>query len=404
MNEPLKNNITIKIISVLIAVLFWLYVINLENPVSSTKFTVPLKVENESSLLEKGLVLKNRYQTTVDINVRGRKEQIDKLRSNDFEAKIDFSKVKSVDDTVVKVDGPYHNINNIKAELTSPGEIRIDLEKIQNRQFSVNVETPGTLKPNYSLIKVTPSPNVISLEDKESLINSVASVKAIVDISDIDRDTKISNVPCKVYNKKGVEIPELGKNLSIDVTLEVAKEVPITPVIKGKPHADYVEIGRNFSPLKALIAGPPSVVSKISELKTEPVNIDNIDKNTSISGLIKLPEGVSLVDTPKEVMVNIVVEKLVEKEFNILKDNIALLNGETDGSLNYEIKTESVTVVIKGMQADLNNLSENSFNPVASVEGLKAGTHKVPLDINLPSSVKLVKQQNIEVKITNTQQ
>ena len=74
MNDLFKKDITIKIVSVLIAVLFWLYVYNTaDNPYNSKTFTnIPLKIENESSLDEKGFEIKNRYKTSIDITIRGR--------------------------------------------------------------------------------------------------------------------------------------------------------------------------------------------------------------------------------------------------------------------------------------------------------------------------------------------
>jgi len=50
MNELLKKDLTLKIISVFFAIFLWFIVLDSSNPVTWVELNVPLKVENESSL------------------------------------------------------------------------------------------------------------------------------------------------------------------------------------------------------------------------------------------------------------------------------------------------------------------------------------------------------------------
>ena len=50
MNELMKKDISIKAVSIFLAVLFWLYVLNVDNPYQLKRIPVQVKIENESSL------------------------------------------------------------------------------------------------------------------------------------------------------------------------------------------------------------------------------------------------------------------------------------------------------------------------------------------------------------------
>jgi len=403
MKDLLKKDITIKVVSVLFAILLWLYVLNIDNPYKNRSLTIPLKIENKNTLQEKGLALKNEdFARNVEIIIRGRVEVINKINASDFEAIIDFSKVKSDKDKTLRID-LFYDIDDITLPIIIPRSINIQLEKIEKKSFPIQVEVTGQPKRDYKIIEITQAPENVILEDFQSVIDSVAVVKAVVDVSNLDRDKSVKK-ECKVYNKEGKEMASLSKNLSVEVKLEVAKEVPITLVVKGKPAEDYIEALRKINPEKALIAGPHEVISGITELKTEPVDIENINQSINVTSLIKLPEGVRLVDTPKEVSVNLAVESLVNKSFVITRDEIGFLGFDADQPLNYEVLTESVEITVKGKQADLQNLGVSSLKPSVNVEGLEEGTHNLPLDISLPPGMKLIENKNVEVKITKAQE
>jgi YbbR domain-containing protein len=398
MNDLLKKDIVIKIVSVLLAILLWLYVLNIDNPYKNKPLTIPIKVENINTLQEKGLALKNdNFTRNVEVIIRGREEVLNKISPGDFQAILDFSKVKSVDDKTLKIDFIY-DIDDITITVMIPRSVNIELEKIEKKAFPLQVELTGQPKENYKIINMTQVPESVTLEDVESVINQVASVKSFIDISNLDDDKTVKQ-ECKVYDKNGKEITKLSKNLSVEVKLEVAKEVPVNLVVTGKPAQDYLEGAKKISPEKVLIAGPKEIVSGITGLKTEPVSIENSRENVSTKTAISLPEGVRLVNSPKEVLVNITIESLVNKNFTIAKDDIAILNFSAEELLDFEIVTESVEITLKGKQADLQNISAARMKPSIDVGGLEEGTHSIPLNIELPAGVRLLEKRNIEVKI-----
>lgn len=401
-NKLFNKDITIKIVSVLLAIIFWLYVSNNDNPFTTKVFyNIPINIENQNYLSENGFIVKNESRYSVDVTIRGRKEVVDKIRTDDFETTLDYSQIRSINDKKLIITEPVCKQKGITIISYSPSTFDIQLERNKSNTFAVELKSNVTMKPGYVLLKSALSSETMTITGEESMIDSVGSIKANLEIKDLDRDTT-KVVQCTVYNKEGKEISSLSNNLKATVTLEVAKEVPVSLVTRGRLAADYVETLRLIDPVKALITGPVEALESISGIKTEQVDIDKIDSNFTASVPLIVPEGVKLVNTPKEITVNINVEKLILRDIELVNNDISILNATNDGSLIYEIKADKLVLQLKGRQADVNAIKLENLKPAVDVTGLLEGTHKLPLNITIPSQVKLMQQETVDVKITKT--
>lgn len=402
MINSLKKDWKTKILAVCIAVIFWIYVYNVTNPIDNkTIYSVPIEFINKGYLDENGFNLKSMDRSSVDIIVRGRHDALEKVTANDFDISLDYSQVKSVDDRKLAFSEPVCNKKDVSIVSYSPKVIDVQLTRNKLMNFAVELKSNIAMKPGYVLLGKSISPDSLPIVNEESLVDSIGSVVANLEIKDLDRDLS-REIQCTVYNKEGKEMKNLSVNLNVTVKLEVAKEVPVSLMTRGRLAADYVETLRVIEPVKALITGPADTLADISEIKTEPVNIDKISGNFSDSVPLIVPEGVKLVNTPKNITVNINVEKLVLRDIEILNEDVSILNAKNDGTLAYEIKTDKLMLQFKGRQADVDAIKLENLKPSVDVAGLAEGAHKLPLIITSPSQAKLQQQAYVEVKISKT--
>jgi YbbR domain-containing protein len=317
---------------------------------------------------------------------------------------LDLSKVDSVDDKVIQIDPPVYigreNISENNMDL-KPKSVTLNLGKIEENPFIVQVETSGKLPAGYEIISKVASPDTVSIQALDSIVNSVGSVKAYVDVTGLNKTLEIRK-ECKVYDKKGVEIPELSKKFTVDIKIEVGKRVPVVPIISGDPNKDFVEGSYSVKPDKILITGDHDILSKVNEIKTDPVNLDNVTKTFTTPVILQLPEGIKLVSSTREVNVTVEIIPLSQRTIDIPVDSITLDGRKTeDATLNYEI-TGTVTVRLKGKVEDLNTVSYQQLLATIDVDGLDEGTHTVPLKITLPVNISQVEETKVQLKITKT--
>lgn len=399
--EFFKKDLTLKIFSIIFAVFLWFAI----NPVKTNYYTVPLTIINEESLRSKGLVLNSKAfpEKYVTISVRDRVDVLDRIKDTDFEVTLDLSKVKSVDNKVIPLDKAVYlgreNIIESNMEL-KPKSVTLDLGKIEENPFIVQVETSGKLSAGYEIIAKTASPDTVSIQALDSVINSVGSVKAYVDVSGLNKSLEIKK-EVKVYDKKGVEIPELGKKISVDIKIDVGKRVPVIPIISGNPDKDYIEGSYSVKPDNVLLTGEHSALSKINEIKTMPISIDNVTKSFTTSVILQLPDGIRLVNSTREVNVSVEILPLSERTVEIPANGITIEGRKTtpDTPLIYEILSYA-TVKLRGKSEDVNAVSNEKLMATIDVSTLEEGTHSVPLKITLPGNIAQVGEAQVQVKVT----
>lgn len=398
MNRFFDKSFYVKILSIFIAILLWFYVLNADNPYGTKHFIVPLRIENQNMLQENNLYLKNNstLKRTIEVTARGRDEVLNTISANDFEAVLDFSKVKSVNDKYLTIDGPYYDAKDINLVLVSPQSINIELERIISNTFSVQLVVKGVPKTDYKLIRAEINQKSIQLKDRESLINQVDSVKAEIDVSEMSEDGN-EVVECKVYDSQGMVISELSKGLTSSIKLYFAKEVPVSLIVEGTPASDFVETGRKVTPEKIMVTGTPAILSELTELKTLPVNINGATSSIATNIGFDLPEGIRLVDPSRQATVNITIEQLRENEMVFVRDIISLIN--TENAYSYTIIDENVVLKIKGREVDLSRLSSNTMSPSIDVSGLREGVSTIPIKVTLPPSIRLIEEVTVEVRV-----
>lgn len=400
MSNWFKKDLKIKIVSIAIAILLWIYVSNTANPFQSlTIYNVPVTIENEDYLQNNGFTLKNSYSSTINVTIRGRKEAISKVKATDFETTLDFSQIKSVNDKKLYLTPPVCDYKDVTIVSYSPSAIDLKLARNKSAVFNVELNKNISMKPDYVLLNTSMSTDSVTINGEETLIDSVAAIKADLEVKDLDRDMT-QQVKCKVYDKAGNEISSLGNNLFVNVKLEVAKQVAVSLITRGNLAADAIETQRIINPVSALITGPVDTISKIAELKTEQVDISGVDSNYNTQVSLIVPEGVKLANSDGIINVAISIEKLITKDIELNKSDISILNANNSGTVNYEVKTDKLTIQLKGKQADVNAVRISSLKPAVDVSGLIEGQHNLPLNITLPPNVKLLQKAYVEVLIT----
>ncbi|TYQ15895.1 UNVERIFIED_CONTAM: YbbR domain-containing protein [Acetivibrio alkalicellulosi] len=395
MSELLKKDSTTKIISLFFAVILWFFVLDSSNPVISYDLSIPLRVENEDVLRENGLIILNKnFPRNVSVSFRGRQNKMGKINDNEVEAILDLSKITSVETQNLHIE-IYISKEGYSVENVTPRFVSLELEKVGKNSFPVSVVTIGEPKENYKIIGVSAMPSTVFIEDKDTIINSIGEIKAYVDVSNISSDLAVQK-QCVFYDIDGEVMEDLDFYHSVDIKIEIAKEIPIVPVVKGKPARNYIDGIHRVVPDKALISGVSDVIELIDNVRTETIDIDNMSQSMTKMVNIELPEGVRLVDTPRSVYVDVVIEQMAFKEFVFRSREILLENQVNDNSLNYTIEDE-ILITIAGRGEELEKIAIEGLKPSIDVGGLREGVFKRAIKVVLPRTVKL--QENYEVEV-----
>lgn len=402
-SKMLKSKTAIKMFSVFLSILLWFTVLNTTNPSNTQQIVVPLTLSNMGSLSEKSLGIKNSdYAKEVIITVEGRRNDLDELSDKDFSAVVDMNDIvaegsHSMQIRIIAPDNSYYSMKSV-----SPERLRLEVEKTVEHLFSVEVIPEGEPADSYVVLNGTAFPGDIAITSLKSVISSIGRVVVSIDVNQLDRNISLIKF-CRIYNTSGEEMLEFKDKFSVEARINVAKRVPIVPVIIGKPGNDVFESTRQIYPENVLITGSTEILSRVNEIKTFPIDISGITIDAEYAAQLDIPEGVQLYDSLYSVNVNISVGSLETSEIVIPAEDIEIIGKDGDNKYDYKIITPSISVKVKGLRTNIEALTASKFAPAVNAELLKMGTHRLAVELQDVDGISVNGSYFVEVEITESE-
>lgn len=403
------NNLGIKIISVLVAVIVWMLIINIEDPYKERTFTVTVETINEEALSSVNMVYEIIEGSTAQVRVRGKKSVVDKLRADDIKATADLSDLSAVNAVAIVPT----LIKNVSSEpiLECDQVLKVALEEMSSKQVKVTVVTEGTPDSGYSIGDCTARPNMVEVTGGQSAINKIDSVRVTVNVNGASEDF-VKRLKPTAYDANGEEVVSSTLSYSspkirASIQLLRTKSIPVNIKIKGEPAQGYEFVKAACLPARIEVAGPDKLLSTIGEVEI-PIDITGmksssgaVEQNISIQDY--LPAGISVLSEFAQVSLRIEIEQQVRKTLKIPVEQIKFAS--LDERLLAEIaeNVDTVDVVVQGSASVLEALDEKSYTAYVDCENLKKGRHKLEVKLDLGDSCTLVKTEKITVFLFETE-
>ena len=292
-----RNDTQLIILSVLLAVVMWAFVVTSTNPsVNRTFRNVPILVQNKDTLEKKGYtIIGLEENTNVNIRVEGSRDKIVNLKENDIQASIDVADIsEGIQSVSVKVDTP----SGVSLSMIDPQDININVQKIVQKKLPVNLVIKDSLKDGKSVKVNEQSLKEITVKGPVSQINKIDRVD--VNINDpAYLDGKIHNIDIHLLDKDGKEVTGVemsDSDINVSFTVTETRRFKIKLQTYGEVDYGYEVKTYNISPSDLVLKGNGKVLDNIDHIETYPVNIANLKADKSGEVRLNLPEGVELYD------------------------------------------------------------------------------------------------------------
>jgi YbbR domain-containing protein len=375
-----KSDITAKILTLVIAIFLWSYVMSEENPVIVNRYrNVAVTYANTSALDKQGLVIMGPEEVKIDVRVNGQKAEMDKFLSSSIFAQVDLSGYSEGQVKIPITVGILDQTSGITIVSYEPKEVLFTFDRIITKEVPITVTTSGELPENYVLGDILARPQSILLRGPRTWVNEVQSAVAILDISG---KTEIMNlsVPVKVVDDSGEEVRGVEKEPGIiDITLQVFKTtlVPIQLMTINELPESMALVDIVISPSEIMIKGDNSV-DLIDKIESLPIDVNTLLDKNSAELTLNLPDGVSLLDSGQKVTVTYKVEETVESIQQFSFEQVTFINLE-EGLKLEDIQRDLVfTVTLKGYKSGFEDFDiVGMLKPTIDLAGLQAGSHEV---------------------------
>ncbi|HBM80241.1 MAG TPA: hypothetical protein DD426_05305 [Clostridiaceae bacterium] len=403
------KDITLRVLAVLISIILWVYITNVENPEREVEISnVPVKIVNIDSLSQANLTPVSKINDiTVNVTIKGRSRDVLAVKPQDIKAEADMSsgtKTKGENSIPVTIkDKPI----DIEVE-NQPLYITVELDDVVTKNTSVNIETKGQVKSGYVKLAATANPQQVTLSGASMFINKITSVVARADIKDASSTLSLSST-LQFLDKDGKlvtgnEYSKITCNpQAVELTIPVkrAKDVPINIKQTGKLPQGVLLKGITSSVTKITITGDDSVINDIDSIDTQPVSLDSITSSITKTVKLSIPSGVMIVDNIKTINVSIDVESIVSKSFDDVQVKYINL---PPGLTASETPVKTVKVTLSGRQSALSSVSDTDISASVDLSGAPAdgGQGDYTVTVNAPDglTVTSVSPEKVKVNIT----
>ena len=426
MKKKIKNNLDLKILAVLFAIILWLIVVNIDDPIKTVQFSgVEVQILNGDELEAQGKVYEILDGTgEITVTVKGRRSIVEDISKENITAVADMKDLTTMNTLSIEVSSnKYGNeLDDIKSDQEN---VRISIEDLKKVQKVIEIEIVGEPDDGYILGTLTTALNQIYLEGPESLIAKVSSARAQLDVDGVKANVS-SSVPIKLYDKNGKEINDerISMNIStVSVNQEIlmTKEVPVEFRVGGSPAEGYALTGEITSDINTVvIAGRKSVLDDIDSIVIPESVLDVDDLRSDLEVRVNLqdylPGNVFFADSTMSVYtkVNVEVQKETFVTVSFSKADVQVLNlpsgykAEVLADGNY-LTNQETNLKVYGLAAVLEEYDEAHAVPRLDVSAyvtqngmtdILPGIYNITPDFGLPEGAYIKDNFKIQVRIT----
>lgn len=387
-DKPLEKALSKKssmiILSLVLAVIVFV-IIDRQNTTLLEKnaevlYDIPLSATyNDEEYVVEGL------PETVDITLIGTKANLylaKQLPTQDVN--VDLSDLKP---GVHKVNLKYkQSITSVEYKL-DPSEVTVVVssKKSETRSVESDIVNLNKLDSKLAINNTKLDTDEVIIKGTEDSLAKVSTIKALINVSNMV-DPKagtntLKDIPLIAYDENGAKVDVEMVPSKVTATIEIespSKTVPleIEPtgnVIFGKAIKNITS-----SVQKVTIYGSSKVLDNTNSIKVK-IDVNNLKSNKDYTVTIKKSAGIREI-SEKVVTAKVELDDEVTTELSGVKLGVVNLGSNYTAQATSENATE-VTVILKGVESIIKNITPSDVEAYVDLEGLGAGDHEVEIKV-----------------------
>ncbi|MCI5959202.1 MAG: CdaR family protein [Lachnospiraceae bacterium] len=413
MKKKLTNNLGMRILAVVIAILIWIIVVNVSDPIiESTYSGIPVEIINADTITKQNKTYDILNDTdSISVTLSAKRSISDLLGRDNIKATADLANLDMEKGTVrIKLETNKYNdkIESIKAKNDI---LEVSIENLMRKQFAITSQVNGEPSDGYVIGDTVLDQNVVTVQGPESIVSQID--KAVVEASVAGMSTSISTTSTiRYYDADGNQLDSarLSGNISsvnLKVDVLATKMLGFRFNTTGELDPDYAIAGDITSDIdEVLVAGKSSIVTNTSAIAIPASAIDIEGKRETFSLTIDvtkyLPDTLKLIDEDFDgkITVTVPIEKMQSKEVEVAKSNITI-SGYDEDTQTVALVGTGINVGIKGLAADIQDMKKNAIKGEIDVASymednnlteLKPGVYNFPVQLTLPDGIQTVRE------------
>lgn len=410
MERQTKNKGFYMVLSVLIAIGMWVYVVGVLNPDSSGPVrNLPVTFVGTDVLESRGLMITSGLEQTVTLNVTGKRDALLALSADTVSITLDVSAITQPG----QYSSEYQVSYNLPASVSAgslaitdryPQTVSYTVVRQATRTIPIRGTVTGSVAEDYQAGEFSFDPSTLEVRGEEAMVNQIDYALVTLDQEDMS-ETYSGDLPYVFITFTGDTMDPAGFETTaslVRTTLPVfqLKEVPLSVNILPGGGATEKDVKVDIEPKSIMVSGAPADLEPLKEISLGNIDLAKVLGSDTLTFPISLSSELTNVSGVAEATVTLSIEGLTTATLEV--DSIELIHCP-EGYVADAV-TQTRQVQIRGAAEAVETVTASQLLIVADLENAVAatGTQTIPVKVYLNgrNDVGVVGDYNIVVSIT----
>ena len=372
----LSNNLGLKLLSLLLAILLWNYVISTNTSITRMKtlYNLTGNLSGQSTLNDNQLAMAEdptEMLSGISVSIEAPQADYSRVSAGNVQVLLDLSSVRAAgkQEVPLRATSTYGRVRSI-----TPQSLTLTFENLDSRNVTVNPAITGESDDYWYNVSRT-NPSMLTVSGAASVVQSIASARVSVDVTGLDSSV-VRVLPYALLDADGNEISQTMLNRStssISVSMDIypCREIPFTTdtasLVTGQPAAGYVVDSVTLQPESAVVAADNELLDSLTVLMIDPVSVNGASQSFSARASVSQLSDFKNVSI-EQVYVNV---NIVEETITGYVDNVRV---QFDGTPENLLATyEPLGVYVTGPRSAVEALKETGLTVRVDLTGYESG-------------------------------
>lgn len=396
------------LLSIFLAVMFWLYVRAVDETVMTTWIrNVQVVQTGKNVLTQQGLTVADLSDDTVDLKISASASVRDALlrSQKDITVSLDVSRCKEGENQLTYTPNWPVSVSKDSVALSdqSPRTITVQVEKLDTQAFAVEFQFQGKVADGYQAGTPAINPETVMISGPVEQVSRISKVAAILENENLDEQFA-GDLPLTLLDASGQVLTGLDVTLDTNsayvvLPVVVTKELPLTVNLIAGGGATENDVTWEIKPKTIRVSGLKENLEQLTEISVGSVDLSKVVGSKTVSRPIELDPSLENVSGITSATVDLTINGLATRTVDV--DNIALIN--VPSGYNVVSETKSRSVEIRGKAEDLEKIEASQLNIVVDLTGVQfLGTRNIlaKVYLNAANSVGVIGEYYIAVNFS----
>ena len=403
------NNLVLKISSLAVAFLVWIIVVNVSNPIVTRNISVPLNVVNANIITDAGKTYSLMGANSVTISYEVRSRDQSRISASDFNASIDLGDMYDITGAVpIAVEVVNNKDLIIGAVASKPSIVRVSIEDLQRKEFTLTTKITGTPSDGFSVGEVKLDKTNVVVTGPVSVIGQISQIGVEIDVSGLDSNES-GRAELKYFDANGNafvisdnRVSKSFDNVGYSLVMLNGRTLALNFDVGGTAAQGYKFTGAESTTKSIQVRGQPEVLEGLDSITVpaSALSVEGATGDVNITVDIKnfLPANVTAVGDTK-VNVTLKVEALDKKSLTLTVNDLNIVGAKPGAATN--IVPEKITVVVSGLSANLESVTNADLKATLDVSEMNVGSNTGSLKFEPATGLSVDSYTPFEVIIGN---